>query len=200
VPTAQKLRRPRVTALEESPMSFFIRFHADEDEDGACFGSVSLGDDTEDFRTILDHFSRDQYEAQWRNALRIVLAERRPVALFTSVKLGDDGLGRVWLFPIIPSELAGERVTMRPYLRDFPEPEDAGVYVCAGFRHVTVTAANFEKRIYLEFVDGTRGEDLSLYFLDLATPERFFGYLDHDVVGISHWYHPNSELQAFLST
>lgn len=177
-------------------MRFSIQFSSDED----CNGSISLGDHLETFHSSIDHFSRDQYEQQWINALRITLEERRPTALFQNVEIGDDGVGTLWLYPIVASEFAGDTDSKRLRLSDFPKQEDAGVYIGERFMPVTVDVSNFERRIYLEFEDGSKGDELALYYLDLSAPERFFGYLGDGIADVSHWYFSNSDIEAFLSS
>jgi len=180
-------------------MNFSILFLGNDDSQ-SCKGSILLGEHAETFQSCLKDFSRDQYEQQWLNALRIVLRDRRPTALFQSVDIVDDGVGTLWLYPIIPSEFAGDTAEKRLRLSDFPRRDDAGVYLGERFMPVTVKASNFERRFYEEFEDGSKGDELAFYYLDLTAPERFFGYLGDDIADVSHWYFPNSDLEAFLSS
>lgn len=178
-------------------MTFSIRYL--EDEDGQSnLGKILLGEHNETFYSNLKDFSRYQYEQQWLTALRIVLKERRTAALFQSVDIGEDGFGTLWLYPIVPSEFAGDTDQKKQRLKNFPEIEDAGVYLGERFMPVTVKASNFERRFYSEFEDGSKGDELSLYYLDLSVPERFFGYLDDNIADVSHWYFANSDLEEFL--
>lgn len=188
-------------------MGFFIRSSDEEvirfsdDQDGIFgHGYISLGDYVENFYSCLNDFSREQYKQQWINALKMILEERRTTALFQSVEVDGDGVGRLLLYPVVPSELAGNTDFKKSHLSDFPTQENAGVYI--GERHMSVTtkASNFERRIYLELEDGSRGHELALYYLDLAAPERFFGYLDEDIADVSHWYFSNNDIEMFLSS
>ncbi|SHE93812.1 hypothetical protein SAMN05444273_103205 [Litoreibacter ascidiaceicola] len=177
-------------------MKFSIQFSSNN----GCNGSITLGEHLETFRSSFGCFSRAQYEQQWINALKIILEERRPTALFVSVEIGDDGVGTLWLYPIVASEFAGDTDDKRMRLSDFPDQEDAGVYIGERFMPVTVDVSNFERRIYLEFEDGSKGDEIALYYLDLSAPERFFGYLGDDIADVSHWYYSNSDLEAFLTS
>lgn len=180
-------------------MSFNIGF-SDHFDGDVCEGSISLGKRNETFHAGLNTFSRSDYVRQWESALKTVLVERRTTALFYNVDIGQNGVGTLWLYPMIPSEWAGDTESKRARLRNFPECDDAGVYICERFVNVTVDPLNFEQRFFEEFEDGSQGEELALYFLDLACPERIFGYLDDNVADVSHWYFSNADLEAFLSS
>jgi len=177
-------------------LAFSIQFSGDRDGDGW----ISLGNHTETFQSSFSHFSRAQYERQWKQALKTALEDRRPAALFQNVAIGDDGVGTLWLYPIVASECAGDTENKRRGLKNFPEQQDDGVYISERFMPVTVDVSNLKRRIYLEFEDGTTGHELALYYLDMSAPERIFGYLDENFVNLSHWYFSNSEIRNFLSS
>ncbi|NRP13025.1 hypothetical protein XMM379_000820 [Aliiroseovarius sp. xm-m-379] len=177
-------------------MSFSISFNR-SDKAVAGTGEISLGRQSETFSSCFKHFDLKQYEAQWKSALRITLTERRTSALFSSIELDDDGVGRLWLYSVIPSELAGDTASKRARLTDFPAQEDAGIFIGQRFMNVTVNISNFERRIFETYADGSHGDELALYYLDLSAPERFFGYLDDNIADCSHWYFSNEDLQSF---
>lgn len=180
-------------------MVFSICF-TDDDDPQFLQGSISLGEHLETFHASLKDFSRDQYEQQWSNAMRVALTERRPTALFQSVNIRDDGVGTLWLYPIVPSELAVGTDDKILSMSDSPKRDGAGVYLCERFMSVTVKASNFEQRIYEEFEDGSKGAELALYYLDLAAPERYYDYIDYAIGNVSNWYYPNSDLEKILSS
>ncbi|OUS38322.1 hypothetical protein A9Q94_02675 [Rhodobacterales bacterium 56_14_T64] len=179
-------------------MTFTVSF-SDEVMTDQAKGSISLGDNLETFYSDLRSYSCEEYKAQWKAAISTSMRERRTTTLFKSVDLDGSGVGRLWLYSIVPSEIAGDTPKKQTQLEDFPACISDGVYLTERFMNVTVRHKSFNKRIYLQYEDGTFGEELALYFLDLAAPERFFGYLDDNVCHISHWYSPNSDLQNFLS-
>ena len=113
--------------------------------------------------------------------------------------MAENGIGTLWLYPIIPSEMAGELGDAKSRLSDFPSNEDGGIYITERFMPVTVKASNFEQRHYYWFEDGSRGEELALYYLDLSAPERFFGYMNYNVADFSHWYFANANMRRFLA-
>ena len=158
-----------------------------------------LGEFEEVFEASFEQFSRDQYQRQWREAVRLVLKERRTAALFYNVEIGDEGMGCIWLYPIVPSEFAGITEGERAHLSDFPAQEDAGIYVGERFMFVTVDVSNFKRGLYREYEDGSKADEIALYYIDLSAPERFFVYLDDRLAHASHWYFPNSDLEAFLA-
>ncbi len=178
-------------------MAFRIGFTGEPAPDGGRRGEITLGDRLETFSADTRHFAPDRYERQWRRALEMALVGREVAALFHSVSLDADGVGQLWLYPVIPSELAEIPEAARRQTASW-QGDDGGVYLAERFLHVTTEPDNFRRRIYTEFEDGTRGEELALHFLDLDAPERVFGYLDGALAGISHWYLANAEIAAFL--
>ncbi|WP_370303333.1 hypothetical protein [Pseudooceanicola sp.] len=178
-------------------MSFSISFHG-EPTGEACEGSISLGEFAETFHADLRSFSRQRYEQQWSDAVKAVLSDRKVVCLFYNVELNEEGYGLLWTYPIVPSELAGDTLSKKKRLENFPDREDDGVYVTERFLNVTVKSENFERRLFWEFEDGSQGEEISLYYLDLSVPERLFGYMNDNIADVSHWYFPNSDLERFL--
>ena len=177
-------------------MDFSIHFQSGSRETEAA---ITLGA-IETFYPNLESFTQADYERQWNDAVRLCLRERKCVALFASAEIAKDGIGTLWLYPLIPSEIAGEVESARSRLEGFPSEEDAGAFIGERFMPVTIKASNFERRIYEWFEDGSRGDELALYYLDLSAPERFFGYIDHQMAHVSHWYVSNESLEKFLST
>jgi hypothetical protein len=153
-------------------MTFSISFSKTK-EANYCKGFITLGQFTETFYSCLTHFDRGQYKRQWMKAVSGVVSQREITALFKSIDIDADGVGTLWLYSLIPSEFAGDRETKRLGLMFFPEQKDGGVYETERCLNVTVRSSNFERRIYEEFEGGIKNE-LALYYLDLAAPERFF--------------------------
>lgn len=145
----------------------------------------------------LHDFSRAQYENQWKKAVEIVLEERRTTALIHDVSIGEDGIGKLCLYGIVPSELAGNTEGKRARLKDFPKEIADGVYLTERFMYVTTDLGNLKQDFYLEFEGGTKWL-MPLYYLDLENPERIFPYLGDNIADVWHEYCPNTELRKFL--
>lgn len=180
-------------------MAFSIKF-TDKVESDFCHGQINIGSFSETFETHLTTYSLSQYQRQWKDALAILITERTPVALFTSVNLDEDGIGFLWMYWLVPSETAGDANYRREKLDDFPKQDDAGYYVGQRFMFVTTDVRNFERRIYLEYEDGSKGQELALYYLDLSSPDRIFGYLGDHLDGADHWYVSNECVEEFIET
>lgn len=169
-------------------MRFDLRFIG-PDGGAEAEGQIFLPPVEEGFVADLSHYSRAQYQCQWRAALRRALEERRIAALFQSVEIGADGVGQLRLYPVIPAECAGAGASA----------EQGGIYLCERVMWVTLRPEAFVRRPRLAYEGGTEGADLALYFLDLAAPERFYGYLDSRICGLSHWYFSDAAVAAFLA-
>ncbi len=180
-------------------MVFSIKF-TDQIESNFYHGQIDIGAFCETFETHLNDYTLDQYRHQWKDALSILIKEREPVALFTSINLDGDGIGILWMYWLVPSETAGDANYRREQLDDYPKQADAGYYVGQRFMFVTTEARNFERRIYLEYADGSKGQELALYYLDLSAPDRIFGYLTDNLDGADHWYVSNESVEEFLKT
>lgn len=180
-------------------MAFSIKFR-DKIESNFYHGQIEIGAFCETFETHLNDYTLEQYQRQWKDALSILITERTPVALFTSVNLDEDGIGFLWMYWLAPSETAGDASYRREQLVDYPKQADAGYYVGPRFMFVTTEARNFERRVYLEYADGSQEQELALYYLDLSAPDRIFGYLDDHLDGADHWYVSNESVEAFLKT
>lgn len=179
-------------------MTFAISFIDDAIYDRAK-GSISLGNAVETFYSDLSDYSCDDYKAQWTKAINLALNERRTTAIFKSIELAENGIGHLWLYPIVPSEHAGDTSEKQALLEGFPQDASDGVYLTERFMNVTIRPENFNERHFLQYEDGTVGEELALYYLNLSSPESFFGYLHDNVSHISHWYFSNSDLKHYLS-
>lgn len=118
----------------------------------------------------------------------MAVQDRKVSALFFNVDLEVDGTGWLWFFTLIPSEETA-----------LEERSDTGVFITQRFVPVCTQPGSFLTRRFLEYEDGTKGEELSFYFLDLDQPERFFGYLDTTVAGVSSWYVDNRAMISFLA-
>jgi hypothetical protein len=178
-------------------VAFSIKF-TDKVESDFFHGQINIGAYCETFETHLNDYSLEQYQRQWKDALSILITERTPVALFTSVNLDEDGIGFLWICWLVPSETAGDANYRRQQLDDYPKQDDAGYYVGQRFMFVTTEARNFERRIYLEYEDGSKGQELALYYLDLSAPDRIFGYLEDHLEDAAHWYVSNESVKEFL--
>lgn len=153
-------------------MGFEITLTQDGD---AARGEITLGEGREDFAPCLTHFSIAQYRSQWQRALRLAVIERQSAALFQSIEIDTRGYGTIWMYPLVPSD------------------DVNGVYVTERFMPIVVHPELLLERRYEEYDDGTIGPEIMSYFLDLRAPERFFGYMDDTVAGISNWYYPNGD-------
>ena len=155
-------------------------------------GEITLGTRLESFAADTTHFTVDHYARQWRAALERALVGREIAGLFSNIQLDSGGVGLLWLYPLVPAECAE--------LPGTAQRRAGGVYLAERFLHVTTEPDNFRRRIYMEYEDGTKGEEIALHFLDLSAPERVFGYLDGALAGVSHWYVPDAEIAAFLES
>lgn len=154
-------------------------------------GKIYLGERYETFLTSTEFFSRELYISQWKNAIYSALNTRQITALFTNIQLSKEGYGHLWLFNIIPAEEAG-------IVNEKDRKE--GVYVTQQFFNITVNTGNFRKRIYCEDADGASNDEfeLSLYYLDMNAPEKFYGYLDGRICGVSSWHYNNLDFETFV--
>ncbi len=160
-----------------------ISFYEDTSREDNCEGSILLSGVPEKFIASLTSFSMTSYQKQWSDAIRMVKYDRKPSALFTNVDLGDDGTGWLWIYTLIPSdelELEGQ--------------SEKGVYITNSFYPVCTNPSSFLKRSFLEYEDGTKGDELAFYFLDLQHPERFFGYLDTAICERSYWFLADADI------
>ncbi len=154
-------------------------------------GNIYLETSPETFSSSTQFFSRKDYQRQWKNAIHTVLKKRVIAGLFTNIELFDEGHGRLWLFNLIPHE---DAIVARE------EDRKEGIYVTQQFFNVTIDTKNFQKRMFFEYEDGTYDNDfeLSLYYLDLDAPEKFYGYLSGYVCGVSSWHFKNSDFEQCL--
>ncbi|WP_294226141.1 hypothetical protein [uncultured Shimia sp.] len=180
-------------------MAFSIKF-TNKIESDFCHGQIDIGAFCETFETHLNAYSLKQYQHQWKDALSVLIKERTPVALFTSINLDDDDIGFLWMYWLVPSETAGDADYRKEQLCNYPMQADAGYYVGQRFMFVTTEARNFERRVYMPYEDGSQGPELALYYLDLSAPDRIFGYLDDHLEDASHWYVSNEAIQTFFET
>lgn len=153
-------------------------------------GKITIGDFSESFTPSTEINSLDWYRKQWTAALRLALNKRELGGLITDLTLDADGLGTLWMYTIIPSETA--------YGLSSDQPDSDYLYFTHRFFFVTVQPENFTKRLYIEFDDGTKGDEISLYYYDLKNPSRFFGYLGPSIAGISSWSASNRDIDEFL--
>jgi len=96
--------------------------------------------------------------------------------------------GWLWLFTLIPSEYAAEK-----------QYSDTGVFITQLFFPVCTKPERFLTRHFLYYEDGTIAEELAFYFLDLSHPERFFGYLGTNILGVSNLFVKNKDMKNFLT-
>lgn len=164
---------------------FCISFNENTSREDNCDGSILLAGATETFTASLTSFSKASYLKQWADAIRTVKHDRKPSALFSNVDLGTDGTGWLWFYTLIPAE----------ELELESQPEK-GIYITNSFYPVCTNPKSFLKRSFLEYEDGTKGDELAFYFLDLQHPERFFGYLDAEICGRSHWFVNDADLTS----
>ena len=139
------------------------------------------------FSSSLKSFSKDDYESLWKTSVQKSVLERQVTALFTDVWLETDGTGWLWFYTMVPSEETEEE-----------EYSDTGIFITQRFVPVCTKPESFLTRKFIEFDDGTKGEELAFYFLDLRCPERFFGYLDTNISGVSRWFIKNQDVKKFL--
>jgi hypothetical protein len=81
-------------------MSFSIQFLKAEEDNQNCAGRIFHGN-WESFNSFTGQFSREPYEAQWKEAVRIALIEQRPSALSKASKfrmMAREGYGCTLLF------------------------------------------------------------------------------------------------------
>lgn len=147
--------------------------------DSTAIGEITLGEHRETFIPDLTHFTADQYRAQWKRALTRAVVHRESAALFQSLEIDNSGFGTLWLYPLVPSE-------------DAKLNKDAdGIYVTERFMPIVIDPHLLLERRFHQQDDGTNGPEIMSNFLDMTAPDRFFGYLDDTVSGISHWYYSN---------
>lgn len=168
---------------------FHISFNENTSLEDSCQGSILLAGTPESFIASLSYFPRASYVKQWADAIRTVKHDRKPSALFSNVDLKADGTGWLWFYTLIPSEdIYSENA------------QEKGVFITQSFKPVCTDPNSFLTRRFIELEDGTVDEELSFYFLDLKHPERFFGYLDTEICGRSHWFVNDTDIQLSPSS
>jgi len=156
---------------------FKVSFKSDAEHRESCEGIIYLEGVPETFVASLGHFSKEAYVNQWTEAIQTASRDRKPAALFSNVDLEEDGTGWLWYYTLIPSEEV-----------NYGGKHESGIYITHSFKPVCTNPKSFLTRKYVELEDGTKDEELALYFLDLKQPDRFFGYLDTEIFGRSHWF------------
>lgn len=169
---------------------FAISFNENTNQEDYCEGSILLAGLAKTFTASLTSFSKASYLKQWADAIRTAKHDRMFSALFTDVDLGTDGTGWLWFYTLIPSE---DLEIYRPDEIKLENQPEKGIYITNSFYPVCTNPKSFLKRSYIEYEDGTKGDELTYYFLDLQHPERFFGYLDYKICGRSNWFVKNSD-------
>ena len=164
---------------------FHISFTNDFAEDESCEGAILLNGLPDTFISSLSFFSKQSYENQWAKAIRMASCDREITALFSNVDLDVDGTGWLWFYTLIPSE----DVISEGH-------QEKGIFITHSFKPVCTDPKSFLTRRFIEFEDGSLGEELSFYFLDLKYPERFFGYLDPQICEISHWFVSDKDIKG----
>jgi len=91
----------------------------------------------------------------------------------------------LWLYTLIPEEDTASFGQ---------EQKKSGIFVVPGFRAVCTNPNSFLEPKYHDYDDGTKGREISMYFLDLERPERFFGYLDDGIDDRDHWFVRNDDV------
>lgn len=168
--------------------SFFICFSEATSDQPHSEGKISLDGKVETFTASTQLFSKAEYENHWKNSVRKAVQDRQVSALFSDVNLENDGTGWLFFYTLIPSEETTEGTH-----------SNTGVFVTQRFVPVCTKPESFLTRKFIEYDDGSKGEELSFYFLDLDHPERFFGYLDTNILGVSNWFVKNRDMESFLS-
>lgn len=149
-------------------MEFHIRFT------GPALAEITLAE-VEPFVPDLTHLCRDGYEAQWRSALTRAVKGRHLTALLQSAEFDPDGIGRLRLYPLIPSELV------------------------RGPGGIFVTERHFDASLDPGLTrDPETGRPLVVFAPEV--PSALDALLDPDIDGISHWFVPNHAVLAFLET
>ncbi len=169
---------------------FSIRFTSDDPRNPVQTGELVVSSEVETFEASIGVLSRNQYVLAWANALDKALYEREITCLIFDVIVDDLGNGRVSYFSLIPSEFARGADTF--------STDTSGLFVTESFKNITVHPENLRTRRYLEFVDGSTGPELAVYFFDPDAPDRFFLYLDSSISNLWSRYLSNEEVRMFL--
>jgi hypothetical protein len=170
--------------------NFSIRFTSDDPLGTIQEGQLVIASEIEGFESCIGLLSRDQYERGWVNALKLALFEREVACLIVDVVVDDFGNGRIHYFSLIPSEVARGAATF--------DSDSSGLFVTESLKDITIRPENLRIRRYIEFVDGSAGQELAVYFFDPSAPERFFLYLDSSVSNVWNRYVSNEEVRRFL--
>lgn len=189
-------------------MSFFIEFDkpsrprrsfASYTKENVAHGRILLGENTETFETDLNTYSVKQYQTLWASAIDGAVNRRRTTALISNVSIGNDGIGMVWLYPLVPAEAAAPVKSIADAIPSYPSDPFRGVYITERHMMVTTEAERLTRPFYLTLEDDDGGEtrdeyETPLYYFDVNAPERLFAHLDDSILGISNWYVSNDAL------
>lgn len=138
-------------------------------------------------RVSFEHVAPAFYVAQWQKAVVTAVCQRRISCLIVNLDINEEGVGAVWVWWLIPSEdVNGAGAELR-------EP---GIFLTQQFLPVTTDVRAFlRSRSDTELPDSEQ----DYYFLNIENVQRFYGYGDARISGISNWYYPNLAFKSFLN-